>query len=286
LVASGHQIRVLSRSRASENGPGNPEYITGDLLDVNSLERVVDGMEVCIHSATTTVPSSAADNIEFDINTNLIGSIRLMEAASAAGVSRLIFISSGGTVYGDTVDPAICEDHPTEPISAYGIVKLAIEKYLSYFHATAGLDYRIARLSNPYGHGQNLDKHQGIIPIFINRILADQPVQIWGDGLMVRDYIYIDDAVAGLMALIQSDGNHFRVYNIGAGVGSSINDIVDAISASVGRVAKRIYLPARGFDVKRNVLDVARARVDLGWSAKIDLQQGIDETVKWYSSQS
>ncbi|MDC7676506.1 NAD-dependent epimerase/dehydratase family protein [Asticcacaulis machinosus] len=283
LQSNGHKVRILSRSVSHAKLSEEAEYFCGDLLDVDGLCGALSGIDVCVHAATSTIPSTAADNIEFDISTNLLGSINLMRACVTQGVKRLVFLSSGGTIYGVPKYHPISEDHPTDPISAYGIVKLSIEKYLEYFNHSYGLDYAVTRLSNPYGTGQALNRQQGIIPIFINRVLNGLPLEVFGDGEAVRDYIYIDDAVGGVLTLIEGAAPH-KIYNIGSGVGSSINDIITAINAATGLTAKVSYRPARAFDVNINILDCRRAKIDLGWQASESLSEGILKLAKWYQS--
>jgi len=203
---------------------------------------------------------------------------RLLEAARVE--CRWIFASSGGTVYGQPVTEMIAEDHPTDPISSYGVAKLAIEKYFQLYRTIHGTDYVVARMSNPFGPFQLPTTGQGLIATLFDRIARNVPVEIWGDGDSVRDYVYIDDVVEGLIA-IATRGRAGRIYNVGSGVGTSINELVPRISARLGVPARLVYAPPRGIDVSRNVLDVGRMERELAWRPGYTLDDGLAETHEW-----
>lgn len=266
LKAAGHRVSVFDRPR--------------EFLDPADLERALPGAEIVFHLISTTVPKDSNDDPALDIESNIAGTARLLELCRTHRPRRLVFISSGGTVYGVPRATPIAETHPTDPISSYGIHKLAIEKYLRLAHVLYGLEYRILRVSNAYGERQRTDKAQGAVAVFLERALRGEPIQIWGDGSVVRDYVYVGDIVRAFLAVLDYRGER-RVFNIGSGVGVSLNHLVEEIGTVIGRRLAVQYTPARRFDVAANVLDTSAAREHLGWSAAMPLREGLRRTYDW-----
>ena len=266
LKAAGHQVRVFDRPR--------------EFLDPADLQRALPGAELVFHLISTTVPKNSNENPALDIESNIAGTARLLELLRKHPPRRLIFISSGGTVYGVPRATPIRESHPTDPISSYGIHKLAIEKYLHMNHALYGLDYRVLRVANAYGERQRTDKAQGAVAVFLERVLRGEPIQIWGDGTVVRDYVYVGDIVQALLKALGYAGGQ-RIFNIGSGRGVSLNELVEAIAAVIGRRPAVQYTAARRFDVPVNVLDTSLARQELGWTAATPLAVGLRRTYEW-----
>ncbi|OYX12002.1 MAG: hypothetical protein B7Z15_10730 [Rhizobiales bacterium 32-66-8] len=181
---------------------------------------------------------------------------------------------AGGTVYGAPRESLITEEHPTNPISSYGITKLTIEKYLQLFQKLHGLEYVVLRLANPFGHGQRISATQGAVAVFFGKILRGEEIEIWGDGSVVRDYIYIDDVIRALL-LAADRGGQDRIFNIGSGAGRSLNDVIRSIEAATGRAAMVNYKPSRSFDVPSSVLNIERARLALDWSPRVAFEEGV-----------
>nr|WP_323690107.1 NAD-dependent epimerase/dehydratase family protein [Rhizobium sp. AN95] len=198
-----------------------------------------------------------------------------------SGVKRIVFISSGGTVYGVPKTIPISEEHSTYPTSSYGITKLAIEKYLDLYRSLHGLEYVTLRLANPYGVGQRLDAQQGAIAVFLARALRGEEISIWGDGSVIRDYIYVDDAIDAMVRSVDVNIQGGCVVNIGAGVGYSINEILSAIEKVTGRRTNKKYVEGRTYDVPANVLDISAAARLLGWTPKISLEEGLLRFSNW-----
>lgn len=173
----------------------------------------------------------------------------------------------------------IPESHPTNPLCSYGITKLSIEKYLDLFNHLYGLNYTVLRIANPYGERQRLQASQGAVAVFLGKILRGEPIDIWGDGSIVRDYIYISDVIDALMASLKETEEH--IFNIGSGHGHSLNEILDVIERVTGRSSIRQYLPARSFDVPESVLSIEKARKILGWEPKIDFDTGVHKFTCW-----
>jgi UDP-glucose 4-epimerase len=192
----------------------------------------------------------------------------------------MVFISSGGTVYGIPQRIPVPEDHPTDPIVSYGIAKLAIEKYLHLHWALHGLEYSVLRVANPYGERQRADNAQGAVAVFLKNALAGQTVEIWGDGSVTRDYVYIEDVVDAFVKAMQYDGEP-RVFNVGSGQGRSLNEVLTTIEELLGSPVERRYLPVRKFDVPVNVLDITRAREFLTWQPRVSFHEGLRRTLEW-----
>jgi UDP-glucose 4-epimerase len=247
-------------------------------MDWTSVLRPGDTVH---YYAWNSVPGSANDDPARDMCTNVAPLIRLMEAMRRmAGAGRLLFTSSGGTVYGKLKDVPVPESHPLTPLTAYGAAKAAAELYLNFYRQLYGLDCRIARLSNPYGPGQNIAKGQGAVTIFMDRILRNQPLHVWGDGETIRDYIHIDDAVRGLLAVARASSTTATswIFNLGSGRGLSINALISHLKTISDAKVDVRYDTARKFDVPTSVLDISRARIELDWQPEIDFHTGLRRT--------
>jgi UDP-glucose 4-epimerase len=280
LVAEGQIVRVYDRARHQHSPVENVEYVYGDFQDQFALKSALRDVDVVYHLVCSTVPSTSNYAPVEDINSNLVATVNLLQLCVDASVRKVIFPSSGGTVYGCPQQIPIPESHPTEPMCSYGITKLAIEKYLSLFHQLYGLDYTILRVSNPYGIGQNPQKKVGAVTIFLYRILKQIPIQIWGDGSIVRDYVHISDVTQAFYAT-QNAQNVEKLFNIGSGQGTSLNELLNTIRRVVEFDFNVEYLESRGFDVPANVLDISKARNSLNWHPTMPLEQGIDQTWKF-----
>lgn len=217
---------------------------------------------------------------------NLQGSLRLLEACRQAGVRRVVFISSGGTVYGRLQQSPVPEDHPTFPICSYGIVKLAIERYLHLFKVLHGLDYTILRVSNPYGPFQSTNGLQGAVQVFVSKLLRHESIEIWGDGSVVRDFLHIDDLVCALQLSAQMPEGMSGIYNVGSGHGTSLNELLEALTLVSGLSSTRVYRPSRPYDVPHSVLDITKIGAELDWKPLVSLEDGLGRTVAWLRQQN
>src|SRR5919106_1741365 len=252
LAQEGHGVKVFDRPHV-DRLPLFPrhkgfEIFTGDFLNPQALSPALRGTEIVFHLVSTTLPKTSNDNPVYDVETNVLGSLRLLALCRDHGVRKVVFISSGGTVYGVPASLPVAEDHATQPISSYGIHKLAVEKYLHLAHRLHGLDYCILRPGNLYGPRQRLDIAQGAVAVFLDRALRARPIQIWGDGSVVRDYVYVGDAVDAILKAARFQGEP-RVFNIGSGIGVSLNQLVAEIGKLLGAAVKVDYADARAVDV-------------------------------------
>lgn len=286
LVENGYKIRIFDRPLPKKGceprvvKENDIEYYSGDFTNESDLETALKGVDYVFHLICTTTPRISNENPVYDIETNLIGTIKLLDIAKGVNGLKLIFISSGGTVYGEPEITPILEDHSTNPICSYGINKLAIEKYLHLYDHLYGLDYVVLRVSNPYGEKQNPESAQGAIPVFMLRILQNKPIHIWGDGSVARDFIYISDVIDALVTAMETNSSK-KIFNVGSSVPTSLNELVKTIENVSGETAIVEYSPERKLDVPVNCLDISRAIADLGWSPKVSMQDGLKRTWDW-----
>lgn len=287
LLELGHSVRIFERPRVqpyrSFAAAERVEWMAGDFQSGADVAAAVAGCDAIYHLVSTTLPKGSNDDPIFDVESNLVGTLRLLECARRCAVRRVVFVSSGGTIYGAPRAVPIAEDDPHLPLVSYGITKLAIEKYLQLYHSLHGLDYIVLRVANSFGERQRADTGQGAIAVFVHRALTRQPIEIWGDGSVTRDYVYVLDVVDAFVRALDHHGEH-RVFNIGSGRGVTLNQLLAAIEARVGWTLERRYLPSRPFDVPISVLDVSRAARELGWTPRFSLDAGLARTIEWARS--
>jgi UDP-glucose 4-epimerase len=286
LAKLGHDVVVTGRKMHCELPADVPasalSFKTLDLETAN-WEALIANCDVIHHCAWSTIPQTAIDNPLADLDTNVRSTLQLLETLRHYSGKRLIFVSSAGTVYGKVLPKPVSEDHPLRPITAYGVSKVAVEKYLEFYHNLHGLDCRIARISNPFGVGQNLNNKQGAATTFVMRACAGENITIWGDGQIIRDYIHIADLTEALIALatVPLDKDlGLPVFNIATGVGISLNQLVGTIRRYSPRPFKVEYAPGRPFDIPVSILNVSRAEKLLGWRRRLSFEQGIELTIQ------
>lgn len=244
------------------------------------FDSQVTGQDVVYHLASTNIPGTSNTHIPEELESNVIVTAKLLDACVKQHVKKVVFISSGGTVYGKKGKYPIEEDMVTYPITSYGIQKLAIEKLLYLYRYQFGLDYRVVRLSNPYGPYQRPNGRLGVVTTFVFRALTDGKLDVYGDGSIVRDFIYIDDAVRGIINI--ADGEYdYRVFNLGSGRGTSINQVIDAIRKTVRSDLEVHYKPSRSTDVPVNYLDISRYESRYGKLNPMTLEDGIVKTAEY-----
>lgn len=231
------------------------------LTNVEALERIISdkGIETVVHLVSTLIPGSDYEDFKRELSDMVFPSIRVMEYCARNNV-KFVYFSSGGTVYGNrsTMEPFV-ETDEMAPISYYGWSKQMMENGILFKNRTEGLRYLIVRPSNPYGHGQNLHGKQGLVAVAIGKIMDGKPVEVWGDGSSIRDYIYIDDLAEIFFQLIDNDVTNETV-NIGSGRGYSVNDVLAFLKIISKVDFKILYENARPMDVSNMVLDIAKMR--------------------------
>ena len=284
LLKDNHELRIFERQRVEPYRQfldnERVEWLTGDLMSMHDVSSAIDGVDVVLHLVSTTLPKSSNDDPIYDVQSNLVATLQLLNAMVAKHVRKIVFISSGGTVYGNPLYVPIDESHPTEPRLSYGITKLAIEKYLLMYQHLHGIKANILRVANPYGERQRVETAQGAIGVFLSKAIQNQSLEIWGDGSVTRDYLYVSD-VAEAFALAVKYAGEKSIFNISSGIGTSLNELVGIIERTLGRKVVCNYQPGRSLDVPISVLDNSLARQELGWGPQVLLEEGIVMTTDW-----
>jgi UDP-glucose 4-epimerase len=282
FLAERHDVCVYDlypeRFRRSPKGI---KFYTGDFGNVGALDELIStGFDAVIHCVSTTTPKSSNESPEFDIQSNVIGTLYLLDICVKHKVGKLVFLSSGGTVYGDigTLD-MVDEEHAVRPMCSYGVSKLTIEHYLDVYKHLRDLNYVALRLSNPFGERQSPLRALGALTVFLHKTLKGQNVEVWGDGSVTRDFIYVGD-VANAVYLATANPVS-GVFNVGTGTGLSLRDILVHISQVVGIEPSVTWLASRSFDVPRIVLDATKLRIATKWGSVTTLDDGIAITARW-----
>lgn len=281
------ELRCFGRTQHFPGAIQGVTWISGD-TDTRSntyIDEALTGCDTVIHLAGTSVPSMANNNISNDAIRNITSSLHLFDRCVVAGIKRIIFISSGGTVYGVNQKTPISELAQTLPINSYGATKLSIEKYLAVYSHLYGIDYKVLRVSNIYGPYQRPGRNQGVIAEFISRSINCEPLEIWGNGLTVRDYIYVKDVVKAILSVLEYDGT-YNIFNIGSGTGISLINIVQSIEQVLGYDVNKITKQSRSIDVPTNILNCRLAKHELDWKARTEFNDGLRETFEWIRSQA
>lgn len=285
LSKEGFFVKAYVRSKPKENLT-NVEWIEGDFSDLSQLDRILSDCHAVFHLIDENIPGTFSRDIFNKSIHNLSNTVDFLQLCANHKVEKVIYLSSGGTVYGTAHKTLYSELDPTNPISIYGINKLMIEKYMNLFSYHFGLECYCLRLSNPFGPYQSLKKKQGIIGQAISKTLKEETVEIWGDGLIVRDFIYIDDVIDGIFALLSYQGET-RLFNIGSGIGRTINTVLDNLRVLMNEKMHLKYIPNnRSSDVLTNVLDISRATQELGWIPKTEWNDALNKTITWFRCQT
>lgn len=285
LLLSGHTVRVFDRFPEKFRSPLlRVDYRMGEFGDVFSMAEALQGIDIVYHLISTTVPATSNLDPVTDIRDNLIASVSLLDQMIKMDVKRIVYLSSGGTVYGKPNKIPISENHPLNPICSYGVVKVAIENYLKMYQELYGLRPTIIRPSNPFGPRQGHEGVQGIIASFIAKIFRDQPVKVWGDGSVIRDYISVTDLVR--LCVIAGTECYTGVMNAGSGHGISVSNLINLLKVVTEKDFEVIYEQGRAFDVKEIVLDINHTKTLTGWCPSIDIESCLKQHWNWYSSLS
>jgi UDP-glucose 4-epimerase len=281
LVREGARVHGFGRRPKFPNALPTIRWTTGEFSDRAALAVAVDGADIVFHLLGGTNPEVSNKDPIADLQVNTVASVQLLELCRAAGVIKVVFVSSGGTVYGIPEVVPTPERAPTDPISAYGINKLMVEKYLHLYQHLHGLRTIALRVTNPFGPFQSPYRRQGVVAALIETYLSGRPVELWGDGQVVRDFLYISDLAEAIVGAARYEGPH-RIMNIGSGVGRSLLELVKSIGMALDMPdAMVVHKPARRADVPSNVLDIALARQELGWAPRTEWMTGLQLTADW-----
>jgi len=281
LIEQGHQVVIVDNlsTGKKENINSKAKFYQIDISDAELLDIFKEEeLEVVFHlAAQIDIRKSVADPIE-DAKTNILGSLNLLENCKKFNIKKVVFISTGGAIYGDTTIVPTPEEYSALPVSPYGVAKLSVEKYLNYYYKFFGLNYVALRLANVYGPRQDPLGEAGVIAIFCNKLLKNEQPIIYGDGKQTRDYIFVDDVVnAGILALKQ---DKIGIFNVGTEKETSVNELFQKLTEVMDLKIEPIYNPSREGEQQRSCLDCSKIKKEFGWEPNYDLKKGIEEIIK------
>jgi UDP-glucose 4-epimerase len=283
LLAKGHQVHALDNLYTGDLENLNPQarFHQLDIRDEKAASLIEqERFDAIFHQAAQLDVRKSVSDPQFDASVNILGSLNLISAAQRSGCQHFIFASSGGVVYGEQVEFPANEEHPCNPISPYGVSKLAVEKYLYYYGLEFGMKYSAMRYANIYGPRQNPHGEAGVVAIFTNRALQGGGVVINGDGLQTRDYVHVDDVVAANLLVLEQGLS--GAFNVGLGEEHTVVDIFHATNKFVGNRMEQVHGPAKPGEQRRSVLDSSKLRA-LGWSPKWGFDTGMHNTLEWFA---
>ncbi len=270
----------LSSGRKENLPPGADLRIVDIRSSAAALAVERERFDVLYHLAAQMDVRRSVEDPVFDAEVNLVGLLNLLEAARRAGTRQVVLASTGGAIYGDQEHYPADEDHSAQPLSPYGVAKLASERYLYFYHRQYGLDATCLRFANVYGPRQNPHGEAGVVAIFLDRLLRDEQPVINGDGLQTRDYVWVGDVVKAILASLGRPG--FAVYNVGTGVETDVNTLFELIRSSAGVGRPAVHGPAKPGEQARSAIDSARLERDLGVTVATPLPEGIARTSTWF----
>jgi UDP-glucose 4-epimerase len=287
-LALGHQVVVIDDLSTGhrENLDERARLIQADLTDAAELERIVaaERPEVVNHHAAQKSVRVSVENPAEDARINVIGSLRLLELCRRQGVGRVIFISTGGAIYGEAEQIPTPEEYPAWPFSPYGIAKLSVEHYLFYYGQQFGLPYVVLRYANVYGPRQDPLGEAGVVSIFVERLLAGQDCTIYGDGEQTRDYVYVGDVVQANVAALADPIR--GTYNIGTAIETSVNEMYRQLEEVMELKRPARYAPPRPGEQQRSALDIRKAQREMNWRPRVGLRDGLAYTVEYFRSRT
>lgn len=287
LLSRGHEVAVVDNLSTGRRENLNPsaKFFEVDVRDEKLADVLRDERpEAVVHAAAQiSVAQSVRDPVD-DADINLLGGLRLLEACRECGVGKLIFSASGGTVYGEVPEGAASEETPPAPLSPYGVAKMAFENYLEFYRHEYGMRYTSLRYGNVYGPRQDPHGEAGVVAIFSKAMLAGKAPTINGDGEYYRDYVYVSDvAEANCVCLEKGDD---RCYNIGTQTATDVNELYGMLREATGFPHGAAHGPPRPGDLRRVMLDIARAREELGWRPRVSMREGMEKTVEFFRGSS
>ena len=289
-LAAGDEVTVLDNLSTGRraNVPAGVRLVEGDVRSEEARRLIADGgFAVVNHHAAQIDVRVSVSNPVADAECNVIGLLNVLEGARGGGVGRVVFASSGGTVYGEGAAIPTPETAPKLPASPYGVAKLASEFYLSTYAQLYGLEAAVLRYSNVFGPRQDPHGEAGVVAIFCRRVLAGEPLTIFGDGKQTRDMVYVEDVAAANLAASRqplpplSDVDA-RAFNVGTGVETSVAEMATQLGVAAGRTPQITHAAARAGEILRSALDVRKAERELGWRPRTTLAAGMANTLRWF----
>jgi len=284
LIKNGFDVCIIDNLSSGKPENVNPKAIfykcdirDSKLSEIFQKERP----QIVIHNAAQMSVRNSVDDPLNDASINIIGGLNVLEASRKTKVAKIIFASSGGVVYGEQQYFPADENHPTKPISPYGVAKLSFEKYLFYYNYIFGIKYICLRYANVYGLRQDPYGEAGVVAIFSKKLLNNEQPVINGDGKQTRDYVYVKDVATANLAAIRNDFT--GEINIGTGIETDVNDIFNILKKAAGQKdLKEVHAPAKEGEQKRSVLSYKKAQEVLGWEPEMELKMGLVETYNWF----
>jgi UDP-glucose 4-epimerase len=283
LLDQGISIRAFSRrfdrlALAPLGRSGLLEIHEASVFDQPALSKALEGVSTVVNLLSFSVPSSAPGNLQGEITTTFQANNLLLSSMVHAGATRLVFPSSGGTIYGEIEDRAAREDDPAIPLNSHGLGKVICEEMIRFYNRVHGLEYLILRISNAYGARRIRRVSQGVIDVFLEDLLAGRPLNVWGSLEVVRDYIFVDDLMEVFVKLLRADSLGSQTLNVGSGKGTSLGDVIEVMAKVSGATPKLQFASDRFAGVNHSVLNTARLRTLIDWSPRYDIEKGIAET--------
>ncbi|SHK24174.1 NAD-dependent epimerase/dehydratase family protein [Tepidibacter formicigenes] len=283
LLDLGMKVRVLSRN--NNNIPleiiDKIEFIRGNLTDREIIRSSIKNIDYIFYFVSCTNVSSSINDVYKD-NNNVLYMINLLEGLKENKIKKLIFASSGGTVYGEPRYVPVDENHPRKPISPYGITKASIENYLNFYKRKYNINYCVCRYSNPYGKYQYPSKGTGAINIFLYKHLNGEEITIYGDKTkIIRDYIYIDDLIEATVRIAFKEKTNYDIYNVGSGIGLSLQDLINSIEKATKKKIRIKEKNSKDENVEKIILNIDRLKKEFDWNPKVDLDLGVNLSKLW-----
>lgn len=286
LVAEGAEVTVISPHVIAEQALLGATWVRATLEDLDLIEPLIRQDDYIFHMVSTTVPASSNENVVADITSNILPTLRLLDTLVQKQIARMVFLSSGGTIYGRNAPIPTPENAANDPLCSYGIHKLTIEKYLALYRYLHEIDAVALRVANPFGPYQ-MGLAQGVVAAIIRKAIANRPITIWGDGRVVRDYIYVSDLIQAIIRAALIDNTEApRVYNVGSGIGRSIREILETVQTIHCKPLEVVYKPTRPTDLPVSILDISQAEMYLDWRPKTPWEPALAKTYDWVMANS
>jgi UDP-glucose 4-epimerase len=283
LLKSGYKVHVIDRSAPAQKENDNIEFYEYLLSGESVLREVLQSCGTVFYLASDSVPTTTLRSPSREGELNLLPFLKFLDIFQDYNHINLVYFSSGGTIYGNPESNPVYESSPVAPISYHGAGKAAIEIFLHVFSRQYDNRITILRPSNLYGPNQPYVRGFGIIRSMMEKLRRDEPIEIWGDGEIIRDYLYIDDFVSACLACIRTVDKKktYRVFNVSSGRSLSINQLCDVIEKVTGQRIRKTYLPGRAIDVKSVIMDYSRIKKELGWRPVVEINEGLKRTWQW-----